>query len=164
MTTDGASRFLIYGVLVIVGLLGAISDALLNEWAQRRRMTWLLAAYAAWLVVATLLGVILRRGYFSFGAAIVLFLLVNSVAALALDVRFFGGRLNAWGWLGIGFALVAMACLELGRPHAAPGKVERADSEVARRPSTSEPEWPSLERVAGSLPVPCYIGDVAGGS
>lgn len=115
MSLDGPNRVTVYGVLVAVGALGAISDAVLNQWAKTSRLSWLLAAYASWLVVATLLGMVLRWGYFSFGAAVVLFLLVNSVSALALDYLFFSGRLTAWGWIGIGFAAAAIVCVEHGR-------------------------------------------------
>jgi hypothetical protein len=76
-----------------------------------------LSAFASWLVVATLLGLILRLGYFSFGAAVVLFLLVNSVGALALDYVLFRARLTAWGWTGVGLAVAAIACIEIGRAH-----------------------------------------------
>lgn len=117
MSPEGQNRLAVYAVLVAVGALGAVSDALLNQWARTGRLSWLLLAYASWLAVATLLGVILRWGYFSFGAAVVLFLMVNSVGALVLDALFFSGRLNMWSWVGIGFALAAIVCIELGRVH-----------------------------------------------
>jgi drug/metabolite transporter (DMT)-like permease len=117
MPSYGSDRIAVYGVLVVIGALGAISDALLNQWARTGRLSWLLAAYVSWLTVATLLGFVLRWGYFSFGAAVVLFLLVNTVAALALDYLLFSGRVTAWGWIGIGLAVAAIACMELGRVH-----------------------------------------------
>lgn len=120
MPPDGPSRVAVYSVLVAVGALGAISDAVLNQWAKTGRLSWLLAAYASWLVVATLLGIILRWGYFSFGAGVVLFLLVNSVGALVLDYLLFSGRLTAWGWVGVGLAVAAIVCIELGRVHQSP--------------------------------------------
>ena len=110
-------RALVYAVLVVVGSLGAISDAILNQWARTGRTSWLLLAYASWIVVATLLGYILRLNYFTFGAAVVLFLMVNSVAALILDRALFAGRLTARVWLGIGLAVAAIICIESSRPH-----------------------------------------------
>lgn len=86
-------------------------------------MSWLLAAYASWILVATVLGYILRWNYFSFGAAVVLFLLVNSVAALVLDHTMFGGRLTLRGWLGIGLAVAAIICIESGRTHSGPADI-----------------------------------------
>jgi hypothetical protein len=117
MTSATTSPVLVYVVLIGVGLLGAISDAILNQWAKTGQVSWLLASYAAWILVATLLGYILRLNYFTFGAAVVLFLLVNSVAALVLDHTLFAGRLTFRGWLGIGFAVLAIVCIESSRPH-----------------------------------------------
>ena len=117
MTSTDPSRVLVYAVLIVVGSLGAISDAILNQWARTGRTSWLLLAYASWIVVATLLGYILRLNYFTFGAAVVLFLMVNSVAALILDRALFAGRLTARGWLGIGLAVAAIVCIESSRPH-----------------------------------------------
>ena len=84
-------------------------------------MAWLLAAYLSWLVVATLLGLILRWGYFGFGTAVVLFLLVNSVGALILDRTLFSGKLSVWGWVGVGLAVASIVCIEMGREHPAEG-------------------------------------------
>ena len=120
MTSAASNRVIVYTVLIAVGIMGALSDAILNQWARTGRTAWLLAAYASWILVATLLGYILRWNYFTFGAAVVLFLMVNSVAALALDHALFAGRLTARGWLGIGLAVAAIICIESARPHDAP--------------------------------------------
>ena len=117
MTAVDPNRVLVYAVLIVVGSLGAISDAILNQWARTGRTSWLLLAYASWIVVATMLGYILRLNYFTFGAAVVLFLMVNSVAALILDRALFAGRLTPRGWVGIGLAVAAIICIESSRPH-----------------------------------------------
>ena len=123
MTPTDSNRVIVYAVLIAVGMLGAISDAILNQWAKTGRTSWLLAAYASWIVVATLLGYILRLNYFTFGAAVILFLMVNSVAALVLDHTLFAGRLTPRGWLGIALAAAAIICIEWSRPHDAPTDV-----------------------------------------
>ncbi len=115
MANDWQRTVMVYGVLLVVGILGAISDGILNQWARTNKLSWLLAAYLAWLGVATLLGLILKWQYFSFGGATVLFLLVNSAGAIFLDYQLFGGKLTAWEWLGIFLAVVAMCCIETGR-------------------------------------------------
>ena len=124
------NRVLIYSVLLAAGMLGATSDVILNQWARTGRTAWLLASWVAWIVVATLLGVILRLGYFGFGAAVVLFLLINSGAALLFDRILFGGKLTPLGWAGVGLALAAIACIEIGRDHspAAPPGVTTPDA------------------------------------
>ncbi len=117
MPTDNPDRLVVYAALIAIGVLAAASDAVLNQWAKTSQLFWLLTAYASWIVVATLLGIVLRWGYFSFGTAVVLFLLVNSIAALLLDYWLFSGRINFWGWVGVGLALAAILCIELGRAH-----------------------------------------------
>lgn len=139
MTFADADRVLVYSVLVAVGTLGAISDAILNQWARTGRTSWLMLAYASWIVVATLLGYILRLNYFTFGAAVVLFLMVNSVAALILDYALFAGRLTARGWLGIGLAVAAIICIESSRPHEPP---VGSTTVLEDGPATNEGEEP----------------------
>lgn len=120
MNSTGTSSLAVYSLLVAVGVMGAFSDAILNQWARTGRLSWLLASYASWILVATALGFILRWGYFTFGAAVVLFLMVNSVAALLLDRVMFAGRLTPRGWLGIALAVAAIVCIESGRAHGEP--------------------------------------------
>jgi hypothetical protein len=105
----------VYGFLFGIGVLGALSDVVLNQWARTNRWPWLLAAYFSWGMVATLLGLILRWQYFSFSGAVVLFLLVNSAGAILLDYQLLGRRLTTWECVGIAFAIVAMCCIEMGR-------------------------------------------------
>ncbi len=111
---------LLYLVLALTGIIGAVSDAILNQWAKTHRWHWLIAAYLAWLVVATLLGLILRWQYVAFSNAVVLFLLANSLAAVVLDYRLFARRLSAWEWVGFMLAVLAICAIEIGRhsrPH-----------------------------------------------
>jgi hypothetical protein len=129
------NRVLVYSVLIAIGILGAISDVILNQWAKTGRLSWLLASYASWILVATALGYVLRLNYFTFGAAVVLFLLVNSVAALVLDHTLFAGRLTFRGWLGIGLALAAIICIESSRPHPGPADLSpRERDQLASEP------------------------------
>lgn len=115
MSLESSNRLIVYGVLIAVGLLGAASDAVLNQWAKTGRWTWLVLAYASWLLVATLLGLILRWGYFSFGVAVVLFLMVNSLGALVLDYVLESTRPNGWTIVGLVFAMLALFSIEMGR-------------------------------------------------
>lgn len=112
-----SNRAAIYVIVVLAGLLGAVSDVVLNQWARTGKTGWLIAAYACWLIVATVVGLILRADYFGFGAAIVLFLLVNSMGALILDRALYGSRLSGLSSLGIVLAIIAMICIEMGRDH-----------------------------------------------
>lgn len=105
----------LYAAMAGLGLLGAISDATLNQWAESHRTAWLLVSYGLWLLVATLFGLILREEHLSFGVAVIVFLTVNSAFALLLDLTVFGGSINAKQWVGIGLAAGAVVMLELGR-------------------------------------------------
>jgi hypothetical protein len=104
-----------YGALLLLGLLGAISDATLNQWARTGRNGWLLLSYGLWIAVATLLGLLLKGRHFGFGSAVVVFLLANCAAAVVLDHLWFGRKSTAWEWAGIGLAVVAMCLIEYGR-------------------------------------------------
>lgn len=98
-----------------LGLLGAISDATLNQWAESHRNVWLVVSYALWLAVATLFGLILRVEHLSFGVAVVIFLTVNCGFALALDVAVFEGSITQKQWAGVALALAAVCLIEFGR-------------------------------------------------
>jgi multidrug transporter EmrE-like cation transporter len=115
MPADWYRTVLVYVVLLGAGVLGAISDAILNQWAKTNQTVWLLAACASWIAVATLLGLILKWQYFTFGGAVVFFLLVNSAGAVLLDYKLFGEKMTAWQWAGIALAIMAMCCIEIGR-------------------------------------------------
>jgi len=105
----------IYAAMVVLGLLGAISDAILHQWAKTNRWHWLLAAYLAWLLVATCLGFVFRWGFFSFSSAVILFLMVNTIAALIIDILIYSLQIKMWSVLGILFAVASMVCIEYGR-------------------------------------------------
>jgi len=87
-----------YLALILLGLLGAISDATLNQWAKASRTGWLLLSFSLWIAVATLLGLMLEGGNFGFGPAVVVFLLANCVAAAVLDHVWFGRRSTPLEW------------------------------------------------------------------
>jgi hypothetical protein len=107
--------FAVYGLLIVVGVFGAIGDATLNLWARSNRPLWLLVSYLIWIGVATLFGLVLKWERFTFGAAVVLALLVHSVAAIVIDRAYFGGRLSVWEWAGIACACAAITLIEIGR-------------------------------------------------
>jgi hypothetical protein len=111
--------FAVYGLLVAVGVLGAIGDATLNQWARSNRPGWLLVSYLVWFGVATLFGIVLRWDRFTFASAVILSLVVHSLVALAIDKAYFGGRVSRWEWAGIACACAAIALFEFGRSAAA---------------------------------------------
>lgn len=122
----------VYGVLILVGLVGAVGDAAVNQWARSHKVGWWLVSCLIWIGAATLFGIVLRWGYFSFGISVVLALLVHAAMVLLLDRMYYGVRLASIQWAGILCAVVAFCLLEIGRQASAPS------SEAREPPSTSE--------------------------
>lgn len=108
-------RFWVYGLLIIVGIVGAIGDIAINQWAKSHRFEWWLASCAIWIGVATLFGVLLRWQYFTFGVAVVLALLVHSALALIWDAAWERTKLSPLQWLGVFCALLAFCLIEIGK-------------------------------------------------
>lgn len=105
----------VYGVLVLVGLVGAIGDATVNQWARTSRTWWWVLSCVIWILAATLFGYVLRWRYFTFSIAVVLALLVHSAMVIFLDRMYYGVRLAAIQWVGIICAIAAFCLLEIGR-------------------------------------------------
>jgi drug/metabolite transporter (DMT)-like permease len=116
----------VYGLVLIVGVGGAVGDVFLYHWAKGRGWPWLLASYAAWLATITILGYMLRMERFPFSTAIVLTMVIHTAVAVACDLLFFGQRLSRLEWAGIVLALAAVALLEFGRdPNHQPPAAQR---------------------------------------
>jgi multidrug transporter EmrE-like cation transporter len=105
----------LYAGIGLLGLLGAISDATLNQWAQTNRHLWLAASYGLWLAVATLFGFLLKQDRLDFAPLVVLFLVANSAFAVVLDRIWFDGTVSSRQWIGLVLALGAVVLLEFGR-------------------------------------------------
>jgi drug/metabolite transporter (DMT)-like permease len=128
------SGLAVYGLLVVIGVAGAIGDATLNHWARSNRTGWLVASYLIWIGVATLFGLVLKWDRFSFGAAVSLALLVHAVVAVGIDRIVFGERLGGWQAAGIACACAAVVLIEAGRAlETDSAATPTADVEVAQR-------------------------------
>lgn len=112
------SPLYVYGLLVIVGFIGALGDATINEWARTSRLWWWLVSIPIWIAAATLFGYVLHWQYFNFSLAVVVALLVHSGAVLLFDRTILGARFSALQWVGVVLALLALVLLELGRSNA----------------------------------------------
>lgn len=104
-----------YTLLVVVGVLGAAGDAVLNRWARGEGAKWLALSYGVWVGVATLFGLVLRTERFTFGAAVVVALVVHSTVAVAIDRTYFGGHVTAVQWVGLFLAISSLVLIEVGR-------------------------------------------------
>lgn len=105
----------VYGVLVIVGLVGAVGDATVNQWVRSGRVLWWFVSCAIWIAAATLFGFVLWRRHFAFSIAVILALLVHSAAVLVIDRVCYSTKLTGLQWLGIVLAVVANCLMEIGK-------------------------------------------------
>jgi hypothetical protein len=105
----------VYGLLIVVGLVGGLGDILLLKWARSQLIGWLVAAAVVWACALALLGHFLRWEHFTFGTAIVVATVVHVALDVGFDAVFNEVRLNRTEWLGLVLALVAVVLLEAGR-------------------------------------------------
>lgn len=105
----------IYGLLVAIGLTGALGDLWIYKWAVSDKAIWLVCASVVWLASLILFGVMIRLDSRSFSAAFMLVSLFHAVVVVVCDLSFFGGRLNRVEWLGLLLALVSVLVLEFGK-------------------------------------------------
>jgi multidrug transporter EmrE-like cation transporter len=119
MKTDLLKTLFTYALFVLGGTLGAFSDAALNQWARSSRVSWLLAGYGLWFLVATVLALLLKLNYFSFGGSIAVFTLSNVVVATLIDHFLYGSPLSRYHLAGIVCAVLAILFFEFGRTQAA---------------------------------------------
>lgn len=117
-----ASPLLVYCLLVLVGLIGALGDVTVNQWARSNQIWWWIVSCFVWVLAATIFGSVLKLQHFTFGVAVVLALLVHSLCVLAFDYAWYKASLSRWQWLGVVCAILALCCVELGRRPVAPSQ------------------------------------------
>lgn len=115
MPENNYSLPVIYGLLLIIGIISGLGDILLYKWAQLHSASWLVAAYGVWLVSLTLLGLFLRLEHFTFGAAIVIATIVHLTVGLCWSFCCTGASLGRMEVLGLLLAIIAVILLEIGR-------------------------------------------------
>lgn len=102
----------IYILALIVGLIGAVGDSFLNQYADQGGLGWLLAGYGVWILTATILTFLFRGEIF--GRAVVLFFMANIIFALLIGRILFAERLSLLQWLGILGAIPVIILLTRG--------------------------------------------------
>lgn len=117
----------VYGLLIIVGLVGALGDIAINQWAKSHSFEWWAASCGIWIGAATLFGLLLRWQYFEFGIAVVLALLVHSGVVLVWDAVWERANLSPLQWVGVLCALMAFCFIEIGKqPISAPSSLSQS--------------------------------------
>jgi multidrug transporter EmrE-like cation transporter len=105
----------VYVLLALAGALGAVGDALLNQWVRTSRISWLIPALSLWIIACFLFVLLLKLEYFGFSGAVLLALLIHSILAVFLDRLWFNGRVTPAQWMGFLFAFAAIVLIEIGR-------------------------------------------------
>jgi drug/metabolite transporter superfamily protein YnfA len=101
--------------LTIVAVFGVMGDILMNQWAKTDMVRWWVLSIPVWIITATLFGILLRKGHYSFGATVIIILLLHSGIALAWDALIERAILTPMQWIGVGAAIVAITLMEIGR-------------------------------------------------
>ncbi|HEY4506495.1 MAG TPA: hypothetical protein VJJ24_03555 [Candidatus Paceibacterota bacterium] len=100
---------------VLMGVVGATGDILVNRWAATGSFRWWLMAAPFWLGMMSLLGYTLRANLAQFSVVVVIALLVNILIVLLWDTVIMKTQLLSLQLAGIVVAIVAMVLIELGR-------------------------------------------------
>lgn len=113
--SDSPNKLWVYGLLTLVGIIGAMGDVAVNQWAKSHRWEWWFISCVVWIGAATLFGYLLRWHYFAFGVAVILALLVHSVCVLLFDFIWEKVSLSYLQWIGVICAVLAFCFIEIGR-------------------------------------------------
>lgn len=109
------SPLVTYGLLVAIGLLGAVADGLLFKAATSPApLRPLSAGVGLWLVAVSLVYGYFRIDPHGFTSSVLLMIVVHVVASALIDWRFLGGTIGRRELLGFLLALAAIAVLEGG--------------------------------------------------
>ncbi|MFO0878149.1 MAG: hypothetical protein U0840_12435 [Gemmataceae bacterium] len=115
MSGDIAKLCLVYGLLILIGITGALGDIWVYAWFRTGQLLWLILASTACLASLFLFGLLLWWDIRTFSAVFILSSVLHSVAVLWCDWAYFGGRPNRLEWFGIILSFVVVLLLELGR-------------------------------------------------
>lgn len=104
-----------YGLLVAIGLLGAVADGMLFKAATSATpLKPLCAGVGLWLVTVSLVYTYFRIDSHGFTSAVLIMIVVHVLASALIDWRFLGGAIGKREVLGFLLAVAAIAVLEGG--------------------------------------------------
>lgn len=98
-----------YLLILSAGLVGAIGDSFLNQYADRGGIGWLLGGYAIWILTASLFTFLLKGEVFAKG--VILFLLANIIFAIIIGRFYLGEHFSGKQWLGIALGIIAVGLM-----------------------------------------------------
>ena len=74
-----------YGMLLLIGLTGAVGDIWLYRWAQSNRPLWFVSGLASWLISLILFALLMRSKPRSLSVTFVLIAVVHTAVVLGWD-------------------------------------------------------------------------------
>lgn len=99
-------------VLMAFGVvLEVAGDVLFKKWSLTGTRTWLVVGFGLYSMGA--IGWALSLRYEGLAKAVTVFMVANVVLAVVAGLVLFGEKLNAWNWLGVGLALLAIVLCEI---------------------------------------------------
>ncbi len=105
-------------LVVSVGLFGAVTDVVLNQWSKTLSLNWFVLSAVMFIAFMIGLGTTMRLGAtreYSMTIALLLVLLVNVAGVGVWDVLFGGAHFTLQQKLGGILAILAIICFELGK-------------------------------------------------
>jgi hypothetical protein len=110
---------MIFWILITcVGLIGAISDIVLNQWSKSLFIGWWAGAAVLFLAFMTAFGLSMRFGLsqgYSLTMVVVVVLVANIAGVAIWEIFALESRFSSIQWLGIAFAVSAIIFFELGK-------------------------------------------------
>lgn len=104
-----------FALSISAGTIGAIGDALLNQWAKHGgSWWWIVGGFVGWNIALVIFLYMLKKQYLlAYSAGF--FAAANSVAIMILCWLVFHEELSRVSWLGIGLVFIGLVIAELGR-------------------------------------------------
>lgn len=105
---------MVYALLLLSGLFGAIGELGLYKWAKTDSIAWIVGAFVSWAISLGLFGLLLRMDQRSLSVLFVLSAAVHIIIVVGWDRVCEASRLSTWEGLGVVFGIVAILLIQLG--------------------------------------------------
>ena len=95
------SPLVLYTLLAIIGITGAVGDVFIYRWANNDKLLMLASGAASWILCLYLFGLYCRASTRPLSIAFTLTAVVHIAIVVGWDVAAHGTRLNRLEWLGV---------------------------------------------------------------
>lgn len=105
----------LYLLLAIIGVTGAIGDVFIYRWAGNGKFLMLASGAASWILCLYLFGLYCRASPRPLSIAFTLTAVVHIAIVVGWDVVAHGTRLTRLEWLGVALATIGVLVIETSR-------------------------------------------------